>query len=128
MVTASHNPPHDNGFKAYFMDGAQVVDPQASAIMDAVSAARQGQVTNTSSASGRVEPISPEMDDAYISALKEVLLRPDVIDQERGSLKVVYTPIHGTGVTIIPRLLQELGIDVFVVPEQAACDGLFPTV
>src|SRR5204862_5373202 len=92
------------------------------------SAARQGQVTNTSSSSGRVESISSEMDDAYIGALKEVLLRTDVIDQERGSLKVVYTPIHGTGVTIIPRLLQELRIDVSVVPEQAACDGLFPTV
>lgn len=128
MVTASHNPPHDNGFKAYFSDGAQVVEPHASAIIEAVSAAQHRQLTDQPRSSGRLQPIDPGLDDAYMAALKDLVLLPDLLAQERRSLKVVYTSIHGTGIKIIPRLFNELGIDLLVVTEQATCDGLFPTV
>lgn len=129
MVTASHNPPHDNGFKVYDANGAQVVEPQASAIIRAVAAVQEGGSSiRASAAPGQIESIEPGVEDSYIAALKGLVLRPDVMNQQSRSLKVVYTPIHGTGATIIPRLLREAGVDALVVSEQAVCDGRFPTV
>ena len=128
MITASHNPPHDNGYKVYFDDGAQVIEPHASAIIESVLAAQRGETAGAAPAPGRTARIGADLDDAYIARLKELILQPDVMAEQGRRLKVVYTPIHGTGVTVVPRLLKEAGVDLLVVPEQATCDGRFPTV
>src|SRR5258708_37134584 len=128
VITASHNPPQDNGYKVYFEDGAQVVEPHASAII--------GQVNATTSED--YEPVAPEQrgklvilgsdfDDIYKARLRSVILQPVVVAQQK-ELKVVFSPIHGTGGVICVRVLREIGFNVLTVPEQDRQDGLFPTV
>jgi len=128
VITASHNPPQDNGYKVYFEDGAQVVEPHASAII--------GQVNATTSED--YEPVAPEQrgklvilgsdfDDIYKARLRSVILQPVVVAQQK-ELKVVFSPIHGTGGVISVPLLREIGFNVLTVPEQDRQDGLFPTV
>jgi phosphoglucomutase len=127
MITASHNPPHDNGYKVYFADGGQIVEPHASAIIEAVRAAQQGQGEAPAGA-GQVVKIGAEMDADYLAAVEETVIRRDLLERQAPNLKVVYTPIHGTGIKAVPQALRAAGVEPLLVEEQATCDGRFPTV
>ena len=128
VITASHNPPYDNGYKVYFSDGAQVIDPHASGIITKVNA-----ITSETFASlpkdrqGKITMIGKEIDDAYMHRLETLILDPQMI-REAKSLRIIYTPLHGTGSVIIKPMLKRLGFNFAVVPEQDRFDGRFPTV
>ncbi len=127
VITASHNPPHDNGFKAYFTDGAQVVTPHDKGIVTEVNQvplAELGAFLPVELA--RVVTLGRAADAAYLAAAATAVLDPQVIRQEK--LKVIYTNIHGTGGVASMPLLQQAGCAVTAVPEQAAFDARFPTV
>jgi phosphoglucomutase len=131
VITASHNPPHDNGYKAYFSDGAQVVEPHASGIIAEVNADRaSGSSDKNPDAEGRrgdILTIGDEIDRAYMERLDTLVLNRQLIGQA-SDLKIVYTPIHGTGGIIVKPMLTRLGLTFSVVPEQDQLDGRFPTV
>jgi phosphoglucomutase len=128
VITASHNPPHDNGYKAYFDDGAQVIDPHASGIIAKVNA-----ITTESFAplpkeqQGKLTVIGKNIDQAYMHRLETLILDPRMI-REAKSLRIVYTPLHGTGSVIIRPMLNRLGFKFQFVPEQDCFDGRFSTV
>lgn len=124
MLTASHNPPHDNGFKAYFADGGQLVEPQASAIIGEVLKIRSAQPAAV--AGGRITVAGAEVDAAYQEALATLVLEPTIL--RSAGLHMVFTPIHGTGLRAVPGILERFGVRFSVVPSQAAPDGGFPTV
>lgn len=127
VLTASHNPPHDNGFKAYFNDGGQIVEPHASGIIAEVNAlASDSYEPLPESQRGSVHVLGADMDEKYKAKLRTLLLRPDLL--EGRSAKVVYTNLHGTGGWIVVPMLHELGFEVITVPEQDGQDGRFPTV
>lgn len=127
VITASHNPPHDNGFKAYFNDGAQIVEPHATAIIEEVnSIVREDFEPLPESQRGTVKMLGAEMDAKYTARLKTLLLRPDLL--QATAAKVVFTNLHGTGSHINVPLLRGFGFDVITVPEQDVQDGRFPTV
>ncbi len=127
VLTASHNPSHDNGFKAYFNQGAQLVEPHASAVIDEVNAIVSEEYEPVAEENrGTLHILSEEMDRQYMDDSKTLLLRPELL--EGRSTKVVFTNIHGTGGHCIVPLLTELGFDVHTVPEQDVQDGRFPTV
>lgn len=127
VLTASHNPPHDNGFKAYFNDGAQIVDPHASGIIQEVNAiTSEGYEPLPEEKRGSVTTLGADMDERYVARLKTLLLRPSLL--EGASTKVVFTNLHGTGGTINVPMLRGFGFDVLTVPEQDVQDGRFPTV
>ena len=127
VITASHNPPHDNGFKVYFEDGAQIVSPHAEAIVAEVNKVGLEEVPAFLEVTlDAVTTLSDEADEAYLNVLDELVLDRDVMEQER--IKVVFSPIHGTGgISSLPAL-RKLGIDVIEVPDQMDPDGNFPTV
>ena len=128
VITASHNPPHDNGYKVYFNDGAQVIEPHASGIIDRVNALASedyGPVAATEK--GKLAILGADFDGTYKTRLRTVILQPAVVAQQK-ELKVVFSPIHGTGGVISVPLLRELGFNLFTVPEQDRQDGGFPTV
>jgi len=126
-LTASHNPAHDNGFKAYFNDGAQIVDPHATAIVNEVNAiTNECYVPVAEEARGTVTILGSEMDERYITRLKTLLLKPDLLDG--ASTKIVFTNLHGTGGHINVPMLRGMGFEVLTVPEQDVQDGRFPTV
>lgn len=128
VITASHNPPHDNGYKVYFEDGAQVVEPHASAIIGQVNAtASEGYQPVAPEQRGNLVILGSDFDDIYKARLRSVILQPVVVAQQK-ELKVVFSPIHGTGGVISVPLLREIGFNVLTVPEQDQQDGLFPTV
>jgi phosphoglucomutase len=128
MITASHNPPYDNGYKVYFSDGAQVIEPHASGIIAKVNAISAEAYTKMpKDRRGKVELIGKEIDEAYMQRLATLVLDPTVI-REAKSLKIIYTPLHGTGGVIIKPMLKRLGFNFTVVPEQDHFDGRFPTV
>jgi len=128
VITASHNPPYDNGYKAYFSDGAQVIDPHASGIIAKVNA-----ITTESFAplpkehQGKVTVIGKNIDQAYMHRLETLILDSRMV-REAKSLRIVYTPLHGTGSVIIRPMLNRLGFKFQIVPEQDGFDGRFPTV
>ncbi len=128
VITASHNPPYDNGYKVYFSDGAQVIEPHASGIIAKVNA-----ITTESFAplpkdrQGKVTTIGKDIDHAYMRRLETLILDPQMI-REAKSLRIIYTPLHGTGSVIIKPLLTRLGFNFQVVAEQDRFDGRFPTV
>jgi len=124
VVTASHNPPHDNGYKVYFNDGAQVIEPHASGIIAKVNAAG-APVPNEPP--GEVIMLGREVDEAYMARLETLVLDPDLVRSEN-ELRIVFTPIHGTGGVIIKPMLKRLGFTFDVVAEQDRFDGRFPTV
>ncbi len=129
VLTASHNPPHDNGYKVYFDEGAQIVEPQASGIIAEVNATTSEVYEVLHGAErGEITTLGAEIDAAYLERLKTLVLDPDTVRQAAGSLKVVFTPIHGTGGVITPAALEAFGLDVIVEPTQAKQDGRFPTV
>ena len=126
VITASHNPPHDNGYKVYFSDGAQVIEPHASGIIAEVNAV-VGDAPLARGAPGQITRIGQEIDRAYMERLETLILDRELVSNATG-LKIVYTPIHGTGGVIIKPMLQKLGLNFLVVPEQDQFDGRFPTV
>jgi phosphoglucomutase len=127
-LTASHNPPPYNGYKVYFNDGGQVIEPHASGIIAKVNAVRGPHYEPLPAAEqGKRVTLGAEMDEAYLDRLERVVLDPDVVAREKG-LKIVYSPLHGVGASIIMPLLQRLGFDAVAVPEQLVPDSRFPTV
>ncbi len=134
VITASHNPPQYNGYKVYWSDGGQIVPPYDMGIAAAIDAV--GDYTNIKKIGeeeakrrGLLEVIGQEIDDAYIAALKSLSLEPEAIAKCARELKIVYTPLNGTGNLPVRRILRELGFrHVYVVPEQEAPDGDFPTL
>ncbi len=126
VITASHNPPHDNGYKVYFNDGAQVVEPHASGIIARVNAAGSGAPA-AGSGRGELKNLGEEIDRAYLERLETLILDREVV-RAASSLRIIFTPIHGTGGVIIKPLLRRAGFDFKVVPEQDGFDGDFPTV
>lgn len=133
-ITASHNPPEYNGYKVYWEDGAQITPPHDKGIMDDVKAIEDYTTMKTmgldeAKAAGLYETIGAEVDDSYIEELKKQVLHQDTIDAVGKELKIVYTPLHGTGNIPARRILKELGFEnVYVVKEQELPDGEFPTV
>ncbi len=133
-VTASHNPPEYNGYKVYWEDGAQITPPHDSGIMDEVKAITDLSTCMTmdkadAQKAGLYVTIGVQVDDAYIAELKKLVLHQDCIDQYGKDIKIVYTPLHGTGNIPARRILKEIGFEnVYVVPEQELPDGEFPTV
>lgn len=134
MITASHNPPKYNGYKVYWDDGSQIVAPRDKDIIAKVRAVEDfSEIKEISkeeaTEKGLFNIIGTEMDDKYINTLKSLVINPEVVKEQGKSLKVVYTPLHGTGNTVAERLLKEIGIqNLYVVPEQKDPDGNFPTV
>jgi len=128
VITASHNPPYDNGYKVYFSDGAQVIEPHASGIIAKVNAITTESFTAVpKDRQGKVTTIGKDIDQAYMRRLETLILDPLTI-REAKSLRVIYTPLHGTGGVIIKPMLTRLGFNFQVVPEQDRFDGRFPTV
>ncbi len=128
VITASHNPPHDNGYKVYFSDGAQVVEPHASGIIAKVNAITAETFTALpKDRQGKVTTLGREIDEAYMQRLETLILDPQII-REAKSLRIIYTPLHGTGSVIIKPMLKRLGFNFQVVQEQDRFDGWFPTV
>ncbi len=134
VVTASHNPPEYNGYKVYWEDGAQITFPKDKEIIGEVKGITDyAQVKTTSREealkTGFYQVIGEEIDDAYMEELKKLVLHPEIIQKEAKDLKIVYTPLHGTGNIPVRRVLRELGFaNVYVVKEQELPDGSFPTV
>lgn len=134
MITASHNPPKYNGYKVYWDDGAQIVAPRDKDIIAKVRAVETfSEIKEMSEEKakdkGLLNFIGKEMDDQYIEKLKSLILNPEIVKEQGKKLKVVYTPLHGTGNMVTERLLKEIGIEnLYVVPEQKEPDGNFPTV
>ncbi|MDQ6764718.1 MAG: phospho-sugar mutase [Verrucomicrobiota bacterium] len=126
VITASHNPPHDNGYKVYFDDGAQVVEPHASGIIAKVNAITS-ETYEISASPGGVIRVGPELDNAYMARLESLVLDLELV-RAVTDLRIVFTPIHGTGGVITEPMLQRLGFSFQVVPEQAQADGKFRTV
>jgi len=127
VITASHNPPHDNGFKAYFDDGAQVVPPHDSAIVAEVAAVPLAELSAYLEKDlSRVVTLGAEADTAYRRAAHTALLDAQVLRREK--LRVVFTNIHGTGAITSVPLLEEAGCEVITVPEQLGFDARFPSV
>src|SRR5213593_2199035 len=128
VITASHNPPYDNGYKVYFGDGAQVIEPHASGIIAKVNAITTESFTPLpKDRQGKVSTIGKDIDQAYMRRLETLTLDPQVI-REAKSLRIIYTPLHGTGSVIIKPMLTRLGFNFQVVPEQDCFDGRFATV
>lgn len=133
-ITASHNPPEYNGYKVYWEDGAQITPPHDKGIMDEVKAVVDYNTVKTmgledAKAAGMYEVIGAAVDDGYIAELKKQVIHQDSIDAVGKELKIVYSPLHGTGNIPARRILKELGFEkVYVVKEQELPDGEFPTV
>ena len=133
-ITASHNPPEYNGYKVYWKDGAQITPPHDTGIMAEVKAVTDYAKVYTmekkeAEEKGLYQVIGKDIDDLYIEALKSQVIHQDAIDAEKDQLKIVYSPLHGTGNIPARRVLKELGFtNVHVVKEQELPDGNFPTV
>lgn len=134
VITASHNPPEYNGYKVYWEDGAQITPPKDTQIIDCVNrvtdyAAIKTMDKEEALSKGLLTVIGKEIDDRYMEELKKLVENPDIVRQYGKELKIVYTPLHGTGNVPVRRVLDELGFEqVFVVSEQELPDGNFPTV
>ncbi|MDD3220901.1 MAG: phospho-sugar mutase [Clostridia bacterium] len=134
VITASHNPPEYNGYKVYWEDGAQITPPKDTQIITEVNNVKDLSAIKTmteeaAAAAGLYHTIGQEIDDKYIAALKKQIIHPEYIQEAADSIKIVYTPLHGTGNLPVRRVLKELGFKhVYVVPEQELPDGDFPTV
>lgn len=133
-ITASHNPPEYNGYKVYWEDGAQITPPNDTGIMAEVKAVTDYSTVKTmekeaAKEAGLYEVIGQAIDDAYMEQLKKQVRHLDSIKEAQKDLKIVYTPLHGTGNIPARRVLKELGFEnVYIVPEQELPDGEFPTV
>jgi phosphoglucomutase len=128
VITASHNPPHDNGYKVYFADGAQVIEPHASGIIAKVKAIkRESYEPLPKDRQGRVTALGKDIDEAYMKRLKTLIVDPGVLNSAK-ALRIVFTPLHGTGAVTLEPMLQRLGFNFEIVPEQEKFDPRFGTV
>jgi len=128
VVTASHNPKEYNGYKVYWEDGAQIIDPHDTNIIDEVAAVDDISKINFKKNQSLIETIGAELDEKYIKALKTLSLSPEIIDRNK-HMKIVFTPIHGTAVKLAPMALKAFGFENIInIPEQDITDGNFPTV
>jgi phosphoglucomutase len=130
VVTASHNPPKYNGYKAYWNDGSQVTPPHDVGIIERVGAVQSVKILGKDEAmkKGLLSIIDKEVDEPYVAMVKSHLFRPQLFKELGKSVKIVYTPLHGTGALHFERVMRDLGLDVATVPEQREPDGEFPTV
>lgn len=130
VVTASHNPPQYNGYKAYWNDGAQVTAPHDTGIITEVNAVTAVKHISKEEAisTGKLILIDSFIDEQYWNMVKNQLFRPELIREKAKEVKVVYTPLHGTGAMHVEKVLGDLGLEVITVPEQRNPDGAFPTV
>jgi len=130
VVTASHNPPQYNGYKAYWNDGAQVIPPHDKGIIDKVNTVKKVNMMNRDEAikSGKLIIIDKEIDEKYWASVKAKLHRGNLIKEMSKSVKIVYTPLHGTGAMHVEKVLGDMGFNIITVPEQRQPDGNFPTV
>jgi phosphoglucomutase len=128
VITASHNPKQYNGFKAYWNDGGQLIAPHDSNVIDEVRKITNIKQVKFQPEKENIEIIGEEFDEIYLEKLKSLSLSPDSIKRNK-DLKIVYTPIHGSGVLLVPKVLKKFGfINIINVPEQDITDGNFPTV
>jgi len=128
VITASHNPKEYNGYKVYWEDGGQIIAPHDKNIINEVQKITNVDDVNFNGDQNLVESIGKEMDETYLDHIKQLSLNPEIIDKEK-DLKIVYTPLHGTGVDIVPRALKKFGFtNIIHVPEQDEINGDFPTV
>ena len=134
VITASHNPPEYNGYKVYWKDGAQIVEPTDKEIIAEVNNIKDFAKIKTMSRTeaeekGLYNTIGKEIDDKYISELKKLVVNQDAINKMQKDIKIVYTPLHGTGNMPVQKILKEIGFEnVYIVKEQENPDGHFPTV
>jgi phosphoglucomutase len=130
VVTASHNPPQYNGYKAYWNDGSQVIPPHDTGIIDEVNNVKTLKEISRQEAldKGLLKIVDKEVDEPYQAMVKSRLFRPDLIKAKAGEVKIVYTPLHGTGAMHVEKVLGDLGLNVITVPEQREGNGDFPTV
>ena len=130
VVTASHNPPQYNGYKAYWDNGAQVIEPHDEGIIKEVNAVKEVKTISKDEAikSGKLVLIDKEIDEKFWSMCKAQLFRPELIKEKASTVKIVYTPLHGTGAMHVEKVLGDLGLKVITVPEQREPNGAFPTV
>ncbi|MFZ4763718.1 MAG: phospho-sugar mutase [Roseimicrobium sp.] len=128
MLTASHNPAHDNGYKVNFADGAGIIEPHATGIITEVNAIKSESYTPLAeSEHGSVTMLGGSTDQIYLARLETLMLQPELL-AKAGNLKIVYTALHGAGGVLVPRILRKLGFNTLTVPEQDIFDGRFPTV
>ena len=128
VCTASHNPKEYNGYKAYWNDGGQLVPPHDKNVIKEVEAIQSVDDVKWSGGESNIILMGNNMDEAYIKMVKSLSVYPEVIAAQK-DLKIVYTPIHGTGITLVPKVLESFGFsNVHVVEEQSTPDGNFPTV
>ena len=128
VLTASHNPKEYNGYKAYWNDGAQMIAPHDTNVINEVNAIQNIDDVHFNANGGLIERVGTEIDEIYIQRVKEISVNPEAIKRQK-DLKIVYTPIHGTGITLVPELLYKFGFEnVTVVKEQSEPNGNFPTV
>ena len=128
VITASHNPPHDNGYKVYFADGAQVIEPHASGIIEKVNTIRsESYEPLPKDRQGTVTTLGHEVDEAYMKRLEKLIVDRRALSSAK-SLRIVFTPLHGTGAVTLKPMLQRLGFNFEVVPEQEKFDPRFSTV
>ncbi|BDQ11484.1 phospho-sugar mutase [Sediminibacterium sp. TEGAF015] len=128
VCTASHNPKEYNGYKAYWNDGGQLVPPHDKNVITEVEAIKSVDEVKWSGGEANITIIGEELDAQYINMVKELSVYPDVVAAQK-DLKIVYTPIHGTGITLVPKVLKAFGFEnVHIVEEQSTPDGNFPTV
>ena len=130
VVTASHNPPQYNGYKAYWNDGAQIIPPHDTGITKKVESVTEIKMISREEGlkSGKLKIIDTEIDEKYWASVKAKLHRGDLIKKMSRSVKIVYTPLHGTGARHVEKVLGDMGFSVLTVPEQREPDGNFPTV
>lgn len=128
MLTASHNPKEYNGYKAYWRDGGQLVAPHDVNVIDEVNAIESNAQIQFDAKEANIKAIGAEMDEQYLKGIKALSIRPDCVRRQH-DLKVVFSPIHGTGITLVPPAFKEWGFtNLMLVASQAQPDGNFPTV
>lgn len=128
VCTASHNPKEYNGYKAYWKDGGQLVPPHDKNVIDEVEAILSVDEVKWEGGQDKIELIGASMDEAYMEMVQSLSIYPEIIEKQK-DLKIVYTPIHGTGITLVPQVLAKFGFNnIHIVQEQAEPDGNFPTV
>ncbi|MDN3584537.1 phospho-sugar mutase [Mucilaginibacter flavus] len=128
MLTASHNPKEYNGYKAYGADGGQFVSPHDKAVMDEVAKIASIDEIKFNRVDANIEEIGEEVDELYLAGIAKLSISPEAIQRQK-DLKIVFSPIHGTGITLVPQALERFGFEnVILVDEQTTPDGNFPTV
>ena len=134
VITASHNPPEYNGYKVYWEDGGQIVQPIDKEIIEQVNKIKTYKEIkriekNIAINNNLYNIIGEDIDEKYLDELKKLILNKKIIEEYGKNLKIVYTPLHGTGITLVPKLLKEIGFtNLYIVKEQEKPDGSFPTV